>query len=51
MNVAKYQIIITQNRTIISNKFEAKGMIYSSDIEVFGVDNYKEGERVVNDLC
>ena len=51
VNVSKYCIRIIQRPNVIANKTKAEGMIYTSDIEVFGVNRYREGERIVNDLC
>lgn len=48
--LGRYRVRIIQNRDLISNKIKPQGMPYTTDIEVYGVKIYKEGERVVNDL-
>ena len=51
LEVSKYKIRLIQDRDVIGNKIKAKGMIYTTDVEIDGVTKYEEGVRVVNDLC
>ncbi len=51
LNLGKYKARVIQDRKVVTNKVKPKGMVYTTDVEIYGVKKYKEGESIVNDLC